>query len=580
MNEINRTRLSEVRSVFNSSDDNLHFFKILNNSIGTDFNGVELAKPLILRSSNEIIWKTASKGQFLPFSESQGTDRVQIGRRIETAYKEIKLATEKFKNIPKTFTKNLMQIPSLDSVFFFKENSEFVIIITEWGFLKDKIDRRDDILLSVFPPPEIGVLIRAVFENNVPAIGFSIRLTTSSNIIESITDDRGLARLGSLPRGLSFGIDSPLNDFDSVHFKSSEDDEYVIVIPGKVRVSVQVVDHNEIPVKDFAVSISSPTHGISKYSTSVNGEFRFEHRKSTDTITFFDERNSVLKSIPVPFENQEIKIILLEPERFIEDEPVHLNIPDTPEDDVLFEEEDSESGPIIIQFTNRFSKPLKTLSLSILSPKEGLSTLKTDERGEIVLENAVLKENYRFDFDRYSSAWQSEIFIDGITTKYVVRSHPVFPWFWMILNAFLLSLLLICFFSSMCLCEYFTEDVVVIEDIAEKNIVRQPCNMQTTSGGAGETVTEHFLGPDSGVVHVSYNMYQVEDKLEVYLNDELVVSTFDMSGNESGYVGKNNQSGCCGQLSFQYSPTLAKYCIIIVTGFDQTGWDYVVDCPV
>ena len=106
-----------------------------------------------------------------------------------------------------------------------------------------------------------------------------------------------------------------------------------------------------------------------------------------------------------------------------------------------------------------------------------------------------------------------------------------------------------------------------------------PCNTKSNSGGDGVTTNIHYLGIDEGNVIVYYDMDNIPDKLEVFYEGIRLVSTFEVPGNENGYVGKNNQGGETGRLTFYYKPVNDNYCKIIVSGGNGTSWSYTLGCP-
>jgi|GEM_PF-5696539 len=110
-----------------------------------------------------------------------------------------------------------------------------------------------------------------------------------------------------------------------------------------------------------------------------------------------------------------------------------------------------------------------------------------------------------------------------------------------------------------------TEYVV---NIVEANI-DQPskCNAVTKSGGYGTTTTEHFLGIESGLVTIDYEMYGIPDQMDVFYDGAKVAST---NGNVSG----------TGTLSFAFDGTPPySYTITVVGDNTGTAWDYVGNCP-
>lgn len=107
-----------------------------------------------------------------------------------------------------------------------------------------------------------------------------------------------------------------------------------------------------------------------------------------------------------------------------------------------------------------------------------------------------------------------------------------------------------------------------------------PCDVDAKSGSDGITENRHyFQNSPPGNVTLIYDMASEPDKLEVFHNGALVASTTSIPGNEYGFIGDDNNGGCCGSLSFYYSAQGDKFCLVVVTGGNGTSWNYTLGCP-
>jgi hypothetical protein len=98
-----------------------------------------------------------------------------------------------------------------------------------------------------------------------------------------------------------------------------------------------------------------------------------------------------------------------------------------------------------------------------------------------------------------------------------------------------------------------------------------PCGQSTNAGGAGVTETIHALGDSFGVVTINYEMFTIQDQMDVWfdanpLTDPPTVTT---GGPVSG----------TGTLTFNKF-SLTSTCVVRVTGPNGTEWNYTVNCPV
>ena len=107
----------------------------------------------------------------------------------------------------------------------------------------------------------------------------------------------------------------------------------------------------------------------------------------------------------------------------------------------------------------------------------------------------------------------------------------------------------------------------------------QNCNTETRSGNDGIDVKPIVLGTKSGMVTITFDMFNVPDKLEVFYENSRVASTFSVQGNTNGFVGGNNAAGATGRLRFSYRFNREQFVKVRVTGGSSTTWTYTVGCP-
>lgn len=94
------------------------------------------------------------------------------------------------------------------------------------------------------------------------------------------------------------------------------------------------------------------------------------------------------------------------------------------------------------------------------------------------------------------------------------------------------------------------------------------CNDATSSGGQGVTITPYEIGTAGPATFtVSYQMYSIPDKLEVFYEGALVATTGDVvSGSAT--------------LNVALPAGTATTVDVVVTGpYSGTAWDYTLHCP-
>ncbi|MBB5691236.1 hypothetical protein FHS88_003388 [Roseomonas alkaliterrae] len=97
----------------------------------------------------------------------------------------------------------------------------------------------------------------------------------------------------------------------------------------------------------------------------------------------------------------------------------------------------------------------------------------------------------------------------------------------------------------------------------------EPCNVDTQSGGAGETRTRHYLGPNPGPVTLDYDTQTVPDRIEVRYRGRVIAAT---PGMVSGR----------GRIGFDWRPQGGDYVVevVVIGPFANTRWRYRLNCPV
>ncbi len=96
----------------------------------------------------------------------------------------------------------------------------------------------------------------------------------------------------------------------------------------------------------------------------------------------------------------------------------------------------------------------------------------------------------------------------------------------------------------------------------------RPCNVDTQSGGAGETRTLHFLGPNPGSVTLDYDNRRRPDSIVVRYRGRVLARTRGMVSGE-------------GRITFDWRPQGDEQVVeVVVNGPDaNTWWRYRLSCP-
>jgi hypothetical protein len=574
MKQIHISNLNDIKSVFNSPSDNEQYYRILKNSNSHIINNVELAQPSIRQNNATIIWKTQSDASFKPLSELSESIRLEIGANLESFFEDFKKRANKFQNVSPDFVDKVIQIPDLSSIYV--DVNENYIVIVNWAFLEDKFNPNEGVISKLFPVPNQSVLIKLINEKENPIRNNELELITTNSNVPSRTDENGFARFGTLTRGRLFTIydKSGVENRRLAEFICDGRSEYVIKKNENVNIKLIFKDHNKQFIKRGEFHIASNYLSENKLITNDLGAYSFSIPCVDDSFVVYDENQNEIFKQEIPDIDTTYEVIL--------DQPIDYETNEEPifEDEII--EEDDKN--ITFKFVNAFDKLITGKKVSFTDSGNTTFNRTTDNNGEVHF-TTLNGPNVTFGMNRYNKLWNAELSIEK-SNYHIIKTKPIFPWLWWLAILVLFVLLICClFFNCFCKDNYkhsnqTTTDVYYepIQDI-DKNTNIVDCNTQSKSGGAGVTEIVHELGNKEGTVVILYNMEYLPDKLEVFHNNKRVASTFEIDGNQDGYVGEDNAAGCCGVLTFYYTPDKDTKSIIRVTGTGNTVWEYLIHCP-
>lgn len=567
--EVHVSELSNIKSVFNSTDDNLHYYRVLHGGVGTRFGHLELAEPVIQSNHGLIKWRIDREIGLRGFDNLTEEERSTAGRIVEEGFRLLDDKLRSFRNAPNDLKSRLMEVPSSSSIYVVGPSPVTEVILVNWGFLYDKLDRQTGVLQSIFPPPDFGILAKLTTAGGISVSGKVVVLSAGTIQKSDVTDANGLARLGSLKRGEYFELSSPENEFSAQVFVCDQRPVYSLILQRNVKLTFRIRYGANDPAVAREFGFWCEHTGKQFHRTDESGQFEVEVPDVGYDYTVYDEAGRAVHASKSTSDDELIDIHIdedrLEPKEW------------TPEPE---SEDQIVPSPFVLEFLKRGDNPIGDFPF-VLEQKSNSEKreFRTDSTGKVLLDRLIPAEAYRVTFAHKGSDWSYD-FIEpsGLSGHRFVLS-PSIPWLWWILNFILLSLLLWCLFGSACWCNLFSASPNSIHNDEEHYYGEAiPCNAQVASGGAGVTENIHELGTSSGTISVSYNMENVPDLLEVFYGGQLVASTQSVVGNDNGYVGGNNSAGCCGELIFAFDPRISSQCKVRVTGPDSTTWDYRVDC--
>ena len=453
MKEVSTSSLNELKSVFNSADDNVHYYKILKRAFNGNEFGVELAEPAIRHTSGQIKWKTGSDSNFITVDSLDRAVRDRVGDRIRNAFKAFEVKAKGIKNFPPDFDKQIMEIPNSSSVLVSNGDGEGHIVITNWGFLEDALDRKSGILQTLFPAPTHSILVRVVSPSDTPIAGKRIELRSEEISFSDITDTNGYSSMGSLTRGAVFSLYDDMGNPIASGLIADDRPEYVVQLAREINMVFRIRTSLHEPVSDFSVAFSSPEYGSRDFVTDQDGAFSLTHPDSGSEYRILDADGSEIHRDTIPKQDATVEIVVdtPKPEVPIVEEPAEEPEEEFEEEPVLLPEDNVE-----VKFTNYWGRPIKGQSfiISDVLTEEKIQTT-TDEHGKAAIASLSAGDK-KVEFDRRNALWKHSFVHAADNSCHHFYPKCIYPWFWWILCAVLLTLLLYCLFATACWCELGT----------------------------------------------------------------------------------------------------------------------------
>ena len=575
MRDVRISKLSDLKSAFNSPDDNLHFFRLIKRSIGTVFGPVELAEPSIQHSAQTLRWRALSEGDLIPFPELSQRDQERIGASLQEAFKIFQDKIRLFKDIPADFQSKVMEIPGTDSILVAKSSVDERIVITDWGFLADRFDRTPGILRSIFPAQELSILVRLLTPTGMAVAGKTVEMSSDTGKMRDVSDSNGYVRLGSLARSRTFHLESKEGVFPGISFTSDGRQEYIVEVPKSVNLQVRVRTSAYDPVPNFPLGFFTTQLGKREYVTGPNGVATIIYPESNGEYQLIGVEGNVLLSSALPREDSEVEIVIdapvldMEPKEVLEDVEEVTPLPRHPD-------------VVEIRLTNRNGSPLAGVEIGVKGIyNQFQSSAITDGSGIAYVSGIPINSDYTVAFNHRQMAWTEKFHHKAGIDRHTFQVKTILPWLWWILIFILLLLLFLCMSGRLCeiIGSWGSRPASIVEAPSNPPSNMQPCNSQVSSGGEGVTENVHFMGSTSGNVTINYNTKNVPDKIEVMYMEKVIASTESIAGNDNGFVGEANNAGCCGKLNFPFASNGEEFVTVRVTGLGSTEWSYEIDCP-
>lgn len=463
MKHISTSSLSDLKSVFNSADDNVHFYKVLKNAFNINDFGVELAQPSIRQNSGQIIWKADTVLDFSTIDSADGLVREEAGQMMRQAFEAFDAKIKGVKNFPAEISSKIKEIPSASSVLVARSDNGLKVVITNWGFLEDTLDRNSGILESLFPAPSYSILVRALSETDVPFSGKTVKLESASKNSNDISDVNGYARMGGLTRGERFSLKDGNDRLLAADLVADGTREYIVRFPKEIKLKIQAVNSNHDPLAFQNFEFNSDTIGKFEFSTDGSGEYTIDHPVSVSDFQIYYNGNEVYTD-KIPNEDKLIRLTIDPPEdsviSIVEDEEPYI-----------IDELEPLTIPVNVKFTNFWNRPIKNQAFTISDNTEESVKAVTNDIGEASI-TALSPGEKNIKFEKKSLIWNYSFAHNSGDTLHHFRPRGIYPWLWWLLCALLLFLFLCCFFNyeSCDFCrdrDYVEEHSLIGDDVVD-----------------------------------------------------------------------------------------------------------------
>ena len=463
MKHISTSSLSDLKSVFNSADDNVHFYKVLKNAFNINDFGVELAQPSIRQNSGQIIWKADTVLDFSTIDSADGLVREEAGQMMRQAFEAFDAKIKGVKNFPAEISSKIKEIPSASSVLVARSDNGLKVVITNWGFLEDTLDRNSGILESLFPAPSYSILVRALSETDVPFSGKTVKLESASKNSNDISDVNGYARMGGLTRGERFSLKDGNDRLLAADLVADGTREYIVRFPKEIKLKIQAVNSNHDPLAFQNFEFNSDTIGKFEFSTDGSGEYTIDHPVSVSDFQIYYNGNEVYTD-KIPNEDKLIRLTIDPPEdsviSIVEDEEPYI-----------IDELEPLTIPVNVKFTNFWNRPIKNQVFTISDNTEESVKAVTNDIGEASI-TALSPGEKNIKFEKKSLIWNYSFAHNSGDTLHHFRPRGIYPWLWWLLCALLLFLFLCCFFNyeSCDFCrdrDYVEEHSLIGDDVVD-----------------------------------------------------------------------------------------------------------------
>lgn len=525
MKQVSISSLGDLKTVFNSPDDNVHYFNVISKVFNSNSSNVILAKPIVRNNLHQIIWKADVPAGLISLNEIPNTDKELIGSKIKNAFDAFGEKGKSFRNFPPDFVNKIQEIPDLGSIKIGGLNSaEEVIVITNWAFLEDNIDRKSGLLQSIFPAPNYSILAKVEYTDGSSAPGYQITLNSAVNKISDISDKHGYVRLGNVKRGDSFELIDQNGSLLERDLIADGRDHYVIRVQKELALKIRLLCSEDRSAASYEkVTVQTGLLAGKEFTSDENGEIFLNHPYENERFIVSHNGEEKL-SVDFPSSDETFEVLINCP---AEEPLVYEEMPEIEDEEVI-------SPPsTVIKFSNFFGRPIKNFDFTV-EDNQGEKTCQgvTDEFGEheVMLEKGPKVVRFK----RFGVPWSYDFNHTASTSIHHFKPRGIFPWFWWIVCALLLLLLLCCWLRwDYCqICNDKVDQVQTTDEHHEEAILEED-DLNSEESEEVDDLRESY-GGTKGDVTISLTWRTLDD---------LDLHVVEPNGNKIYFVNKISDNG-------------------------------------
>ena len=490
MYNIKESNLGNIKSVFNDSAKNAHYYRIIHNTFHENIQNIEFAKPIIQENRGVILWQTKFDGPYSVYSNLSSEQKYHIDNLIKKFLHE--MSQKLGDSIEDVFLEKMIEIPGEDSIFYvLDEVNNVKVIITEWGFVKDDFEKKDGVLKKIFSQTKKSILLRFESNKGEAVEGVQAIISTRSNKEKFTSDSNGLVRLNNLDLDDTVYVNNVDNNFQNTQFEVHTRDEEIIKVNRTFNLSFNIINASGLPIENKLFKFNSDDYGNSDFYTNSNGQFNLAHREVDQEFRVFSEEGELLLSDVIPSVDKQFTITYNPPKpevNIVEDEyvePVVIN------------------EPVQLEFLTRNKKPIAHQKIDLYGDF-GKLNFETNVNGIHTIDNLSEKQEYTIFMNYKGTDWKQEFNHVGDSKYTFIVKKRRFLWWWIPFILFFLLLLLI---PTTVEHNYTVLDRITNEPIKGASISSSQSNIYQTSNLLGETDSLGKLKIDYGKSPIYKQMF-------------------------------------------------------------------------